>query len=186
MFVWLGGIQGSSRRVVYLRSGWCSRSILPSSLSLQLQRAFGVFSEDFSPLLGLTNLKALGVTGDMWSKQRYPSLEVFSEMNWLSSLALDTPPPGVSIRPLGKLTNLQYLSLGGGLSLKDYAFLAVKLPVFASLTAYQKAISGLDVCDKCKQKTLVEPRLLSDPNSYGPAAAIDNTTPPKPKKTGAR
>lgn len=82
---------------------------------------------DFSPLLTLTGLESLVVTGSLWTRQDVGSLDVFARMTWLKHLAIDTTRVG-SLRPLAALTGLGTLDLGGRLPMAEYAWLSAKLP----------------------------------------------------------
>lgn len=112
---------------------------------------------DFSPLTKLTGLDDLAVSGSMWSRQAIASLEPFAAMTWLSSLAIDTSSV-TSLRPLGKLTALRHLSVGGRLPFEEYAWLSAKLPNtecnwFAPF--YDLADSGYAACKSCRQNSMV-------------------------------
>lgn len=82
---------------------------------------------DFSPLVKLTGLRTLGITGSMWGRQDIASLEPFAAMTWLHTLWLDTASLD-SVRPLAALTHLRELGLGGRLPFEEYAWLSAKLP----------------------------------------------------------
>ncbi|MBI1772458.1 MAG: hypothetical protein HYR68_08965 [Burkholderiales bacterium] len=107
---------------------------------------------DFSPLLDLTTLESLSVTGSMWSRQNLGSIEPFTEMTWLKSLCIDTSHIA-SIKALASLKGLQYLGVGGRLPMEEYAWLSAKLPntqckwFFPYLNF---SALGAGPCEKCK------------------------------------
>lgn len=110
---------------------------------------------DFSPLLALSALESLSVTGSLWTRQQLDSLEPFAQMTWLRSLTLDTTGLS-SLRPLAALTNLRELGLGGRLPLAEYAWLSARLPDTACrwFAPYlEMAGSGLGPCVKCQGDT---------------------------------
>lgn len=110
--------------------------------------------EDYSPLLKLKSLESLVVSGSMWTRQNVGSLEPFSKMTWLKSLAIDTAFVE-SLKPLATLRQLKQLDMGGKLPLKEYAWLAAKLPDtecrwFAPFLDVGTA--GFSPCKRCKAK----------------------------------
>jgi len=112
---------------------------------------------DFSPLLALKGLDSLAITGSMWSRQELATLEPFSHMTWLSSLALDTSSI-TSLRPLASLIGLKYLGIGGRLPMEEYAWLSAKLPNteckwFAPYLDLSD--SGIGQCQVCKSDSRV-------------------------------
>jgi hypothetical protein len=113
--------------------------------------------EDFSPLLRLTRLHTLEVTGSMWSRQKVGSLEPFARMHWLKSLAVDTAGLD-SLAPLARLTSLRRLGLPGGMPMPEYARLAAQLPDTECRWFrpwLDLANSGIGKCDKCGQLSKV-------------------------------
>ncbi len=112
---------------------------------------------DFSPLLALRSLESLAVTGSLWTRQNVGSLEPFTHMTWLSSLAIDTTHVA-SLRPLAKLTGLRSLGLGGRIPMAEYAWLAGKLPDTECrwFDPYLKlAGAGLGPCATCHNDSKV-------------------------------
>ena len=112
---------------------------------------------DFSPLLSLTALESLAVTGGVWSTQDVGSLEPFGRMTWLRSLALDTTKVA-SLRPLAGLADLQRLGVGGKLPMAEYAWLAAQLPRAECRWFHpwlDMAESGIGTCKTCGHKTMV-------------------------------
>jgi hypothetical protein len=112
---------------------------------------------DFSPLTRLKTLEELAVTGSMWSRQAIDSLEPFTTMTWLSSLAVDTSSVS-DLRPLSKLTGLKSLGISGKLRFEEYAWLAGKLPNTECrwfMPYYELAGSGYSHCKTCKQDSMV-------------------------------
>ncbi|MFZ6642777.1 leucine-rich repeat domain-containing protein [Undibacterium sp. TC4M20W] len=107
---------------------------------------------DFSPLLDLTVLESLSVTGSMWSRQNLGSIEPFAKMTWLKSLCIDTSHIS-SIKALGNLKGLQNLSIGGRLSMEEYAWLSAKLPNTQCQWFFPYinfSALGTGPCEKCK------------------------------------
>jgi hypothetical protein len=82
---------------------------------------------DFSPLIRLTSLESLAVTGSMWARQDVGALETFARMTWLESLVLDTSKVK-TLRPLANLRKLTFLDFGNRLPMSEYAWLSAMLP----------------------------------------------------------
>lgn len=112
---------------------------------------------DFSPLVLLTSLDSLAITGSMWSSQAIESLEPFGQMTWLRTLSLDTSSVS-SLKPLARLKNLRELGLGGRLPFEEYAWLSAQLPTTACrwfAPFYEMAGSGYSRCVTCQQDSMV-------------------------------
>jgi hypothetical protein len=112
---------------------------------------------DWSPLLALTALESLAVTGSMWSSQDVGPLDRFGRMTWLRSLSVDTTNVA-SLRPLAGLAGLERLGVGGKLPMAEYAWLAAQLPR-TECRWFQPwldmADAGIGPCKTCGRKTLV-------------------------------
>jgi hypothetical protein len=150
----------SNLRYLHIGSSTKVESIAPL-VALQQLRLLEVENfkliTDFSPLLALTSLEALAVTGSMWTRQNIGSLEPFTHMHWLKSLAVDTTHVA-SLRPLAKLTGLRNLGLGGRMPMAEYAWLSAKLPN-TECRWFERwldlAGSGLGPCSVCRQDAKV-------------------------------
>jgi hypothetical protein len=157
----LGAI-GALEKLRYLHIGSSTKveSIEPLAaltglrfLSLENFKLIG----DFSPLLALKNLETLSVGGSMWARQDVGTLETFAGMTWLKELEVDTV--GVdTLKPLARLTGLEYLGIGGRLPMEEYAWLAAKLPATRCewFGPYRElAGTGMGVCKQCKNDAMV-------------------------------
>jgi len=142
---------GSSTRVKSIEP----LSVLQSLTLLELENFKSI--SDFSPLTKLKALKSLAVTGSMWSRQAIENLDPFASMTWLSSLTIDTSSVS-SLKPLGCLTGLRELGLGGRLPFEEYAWLSAKLPntecrwfkPFLELAGI-----GYSACPSCHEDSMV-------------------------------
>jgi len=112
---------------------------------------------DFSPLVRLTSLESLAVTGSMWARQDVGTLETFAQMTWLQSLAVDTSKVK-TLRPLANLRRLKSIDIGNRLPMSEYAWLSAMLPDTECrwfMPYLNLSGSGFSRCAKCKEDSKV-------------------------------
>lgn len=109
---------------------------------------------DFSPLAQLSNLKGLGVTGSLWSRQAIDTLSPISRIQSLTWLAVDKASDE-SLACLANLRSLRWLGLPNRYPMEQFAALAAKLPN-TDCTWFRpySPLQGM-LCKKCGQATLV-------------------------------
>jgi hypothetical protein len=112
--------------------------------------------DDISPLSSLRELQGLGYTGSIsGGKPAIDSLAPLAELTSLRWLALHTlQVRDASLRPLGGLRDLDFLSLPNRYPVEEYAWLKTRLPRAAhDLDAYT-VIDNTISCKKCRGKAM--------------------------------
>jgi hypothetical protein len=112
---------------------------------------------DLSPLESLTNLAGLSFTGGMWGKPGVVSLKPLASLSSLRSLAIHSlHVTDESLRPIGQLTGLEYLSLPNFYPVEEYAFIKASLPNIDYSIDALVDLSRMGIhCKKCKKTTTV-------------------------------
>ena len=111
---------------------------------------------DLGPLAKLKSLKALAVSGSMWTRMKVDSFKPIEELKNLELLHLtNIKAEDESLRPLGELQRLKHLDIANFYPMSEFAKLSQKLRA-TECTWFQPYIEIKHMeCKKCGGATMV-------------------------------